>query len=363
MAAFVKVPFKDRADWLDLRKTIGIGASEVASIMGMSTYSSAAETFYRKLGLLPDRKDNYHMFCGRYYEPHIADLWQYWDGSDDTVLANYEAKRIVRKARRYNGIMQSSRYPWLFVTPDFVFKHGKKQALLEVKSIQGWEANKWETGVPIGYVYQVMSGLIVTGFDYAELVLQYDGRSLEVHPLVPSMPIFEAIIEQTKQAWDLLTEARAILAKGGKEQDIEHLIPAPDGTEAYDNFLKERYRGGQSNDHYIEAGADDRELFAHWLLADARAGEAERLAKEYEQRLKIRIDQFDGLRLTDKIALNYRYDKNGNRRFTKKGINFQDIRDALAAVGAGHILEVGTPPTEGERDTGGDSILVGLEEF
>ena len=72
--------------WLEFRKR-GIGASEVGAIMGLSQYKSNVELFYDKIGQgLGFNVENIAMFLGTELESFIANLWQYWNGSEAGLL-------------------------------------------------------------------------------------------------------------------------------------------------------------------------------------------------------------------------------------------------------------------------------------
>jgi hypothetical protein len=65
------LPSADRAAWLAARRT-GIGASEVAAVLGLSPYESPLDVYCRKLGLVPEKAETEAMRWGLRLEPLLA---------------------------------------------------------------------------------------------------------------------------------------------------------------------------------------------------------------------------------------------------------------------------------------------------
>src|SRR5699024_10970679 len=143
-------------DWLGFRKR-GLGASETGKVMGLSEYSSSIEVFNEKTAQgLDYQVENIAMFMGKYDEDKVADLWTYWEGTEESLIRNYSLGKRVRKMRRINAYAQNPKYPWLFVSLDRIINKGSspngEEAALELKTINGWNADKWIAGIPPEYL-------------------------------------------------------------------------------------------------------------------------------------------------------------------------------------------------------------------
>lgn len=246
-----------REDWLRFRKK-GIGASDVGTILGMNPYKSALELFYERLTPDPEFSvENIAMFMGREQEDFIADLWQFWEGSQETMMLNYRADKIIRKCQRVNGIVQNPKYPWLFVNLDRKINKGIKgeEGALELKTIAGYEADKWEAGIPTPYMIQVLTQMLVCEFTFGELAVFKDGRNFEVYPFDYNENICNHIIETTKAFWDKVEMGRMYLTQEFEARKnfniqladechakLEMLEPAPDGSEGYEKFMREKFK-------------------------------------------------------------------------------------------------------------------------
>lgn len=172
----------DRGLWL-ARRRIGLGASEIAAVMGISPYDSPFSLWWRK-HMEWDIEANDEMRVGTYLEPTIAD----WFAEHGDPLENL----IIRPA----GLYRHADRPWQLATPDRLIylpcdkcggegllgdlvaglyscgcadgTTGDLMALLECK----WVAYSWDgwgedgTGeVPVHYRAQVLWQMDVMGVD------------------------------------------------------------------------------------------------------------------------------------------------------------------------------------------------------
>lgn len=262
-------------DWLKYRKR-GIGASEAGVVLGLSPYKSAMELYYDKIGsglnILPD---NIAMFMGREQEDFIAKMWEYWNGSEESLIENYKNDNRVRKMRRVNAYITNKKYPHLFVSLDRIIN--KNQLLpeeltdeeivslksgngtLELKTISGWESEKWEGGVPPVYVIQKHTQLLVTEWNYGELAVLKDGRFFDVLPFEKSPKIEEIIVDKTTEFWNRVERSRVLLTSRFEAEknfnvkkvrelsaELMRLEPEPDSSDGLNQFLNKKYRNAES---------------------------------------------------------------------------------------------------------------------
>ena len=84
---------------------------------------------------------------------------------------------------------------------------------LEIKTISGYEADKWEAGIPPSHVVQVQTQLMVTGWKYGELAVLKDGRFFDVFPFDKHAGVCREIANQTKSFWLRVESARKCLTQ------------------------------------------------------------------------------------------------------------------------------------------------------
>lgn len=246
-----------RDEWLATRHQ-GIGASEVGTILGLDDYTSSLELFYYKIGELPRIKvETIYQFFGNYHEDGIAELWQYWDGSEETLIQNYNQRKIIRKCQRVNAFVFNPEYPWLYVSLDRKINktETRGEGSLELKTISGFEADKWESGLPPKYVAQMNTQTLVGEFEFGEMAILQDGRRFFVLPFENSHTIQQVIVSTTEKFWGKVLEARKLVNekmicltefnyKRAEEltAEIDKLAPDPDGSEVYTDFLSKKFK-------------------------------------------------------------------------------------------------------------------------
>jgi putative phage-type endonuclease len=323
------ISFDNREDWLAQRQRIGIGGSETASILGLSPYSCSAQVFYEKLGFASKKFTSLAMIIGNEDEDKIARLWSHYDPNTgvESIPVNYQAGKVIRKPMKINRIIRDPKHSYLFANPDRLFKNGSNRAILEIKTINHWEAQKWESGVPIHYIIQIQHYMLVCGVKYAELAILESNSKIDVIPFEPSKEIQERIIDACSKFWESITEARLILDAGGMEMDVQHLVPPPDGSDAYTDFLKEKYRDGAKDvDTVVHATEDDLYDLQQYLSYKQHYEELARTMQLHEQNLRSRMGEYPVLDFGDRYGkITWRSDKNGKRAFKMAGIRKDEV--------------------------------------
>jgi putative phage-type endonuclease len=287
-------------DWLKYRKR-GIGASEVGTVMGLNPYKSSIELFYEKIGEeLGYTVENIAMFMGKEQEPFMAKLWQFWDGDQESVIRNWRSNTIVRRCQRVNAYVNNPRFPWLFVSLDRKINHieGKGEGALELKTIEAWEAEKWENEIPPSYAVQVQTQILVCEFLWGELFTMKNGRHLECLPFDVHNELQDKILTLTKEFWDKVEKGRGLVTRRfqAKHVDYNHRLaeeltaelqaiePPPDGSDAYSKFLKEKYQIAEPGER---PGTLDQLAWAQLHMGEKKAIKAtEESAQLYEQLIK-----------------------------------------------------------------------------
>ncbi len=243
-------------EWIAFRRN-GIGGSEVASILSMNQWKCAHEVYYQKLGLIPEMKEeNGPMFMGNELEDLVASHFEYWEGDMESLIRNKRAGNRVRTLYKPKGYVINPDYPHLFFSPDrleLVQGDGGKSVvvrnnildtdqvkrIIEIKTISGFAAKQYEDEFNPAYGIQVSSYLLGLGIGEGVLFTQKDGRDYNEQFVNWDDGIVDQIMRLTKTFWEKVLAGREALEKGG---NYDQFAPEPDGTKAYENFLKERYR-------------------------------------------------------------------------------------------------------------------------
>ena len=200
---------------------------------------------------------NIPMFMGTILEKTVAEIFEYWDGSDESMLRNYESQTKVRNLYEPVGYVVNPEYPHLFFSPDRLQIKSKNlrirdgrinlenvEAIIEIKTISGWSSKQWEGGIPPSYYLQLQTYLMGLALDTGYLVALEDGRNLKVHRFDRDSEMIEMIARVTSEFWSRVEAGRLALELG---EDYEQYAPPPDGTEAYSEFLNQKYKNPEEN--------------------------------------------------------------------------------------------------------------------
>ncbi len=173
---------KSHDEWLKAREA-GIGASEVAAILGLSPWDSPFSLWLRKTHQVPPIEENDAMRRGHYLEDAVVQWWMHETGEQ------------VIKASAADIIYVHPDHPYMRVTPDRIVKGRKK--ILEVKSTS---ISMGET-IPVYYMAQVQYQMYVTGIHQAELIYIQGGLTFGRFIVEYDEEFAEFIAEKVTEFW------------------------------------------------------------------------------------------------------------------------------------------------------------------
>ena len=154
----------DRDSWLEARNS-GIGASEIAAVLGESPYSSRLRIWGQKIGRIEpmDLSDVEAVQMGLELEPWVA--------------KHYE-NRTGRNVDRAGVLLRSDEYPWALATPDYwlMDEHGNWRIPLQIKTTSAWRVSDWDDGPPKHVWWQVQHEMFVTGAPWASIGVLIGGQ-------------------------------------------------------------------------------------------------------------------------------------------------------------------------------------------
>lgn len=114
-------------EWLAARRA-GVTATDIVTILGLSSHDSVYSLFWKKLGQVADPDDSERWALGRHMEPYIAGRW--------TMATELSTSG--------SALFQSDARSWQLATPD---RHAA-DLVLECKSWADADRASWETGPP-----------------------------------------------------------------------------------------------------------------------------------------------------------------------------------------------------------------------
>lgn len=267
-----------------------VGGSDASTLLGLNPWTSKITRWNQSVGTANMKNiDNEVMFHGRLLEDYVADLWQYWTGDPVEMINNYQTKTKLRKSIRRNSIFINPEYPFLFANIDRqITNHDTKEGkgILEIKTISGYNADKWEGGIPPYYIAQIQLYMLVLGYDYGQFAFLKDGRHMDVFTVEANPNIQATIVEEAFNFYNSVQDARKIIEEGRPTNPTEayrmisHL--EPDIEDEYkvdlDQFLSEKHKAMVDR---VSIDSDDE--LKNLTREYVQARQEEKLAKETKQ--------------------------------------------------------------------------------
>ena len=290
--------------WQDLRNSFihqgKVGGSDTSTLLGLNEYKSPIVMFYQAVNFKASNTNyNEIMFHGKHLESYVADMWQYFDGTEEGLIMNHSTGNKINKATRVNAIIENTKYPFIFANIDrLISKHavlGKKKGVLEIKTISSYASDKYISGIPPGYLIQLQTYMLILGLSYGEIAYLKDGRKLGIQTFEADKSIQDEVISKTKDFYSKVQQANAALELNKGATDDEKLLilaeyePEVDSTDSYNDYITDRHKNKQ-NDKVIEGNQEQlswAEEFQRWKTIEAEACETKKL---YQNKLKRVLD-------------------------------------------------------------------------
>lgn len=214
--------YRDRKEWLDLRRT-GIGSSDCSAILGLGKYGSAFSVWADKTGKVRgDDEPTEAMQWGNLLEPVIRDEFARRTGL--VVTACPTLRSLVR--------------PWQLYNPDGLVL--AENVLVEIKNASQWLASEWVDGeVPDHAELQIQHGCAVTGADGAYVVGLIGGNRLRWEFVPRDDELIALINDAEERLWT--------------EHIVPDMPPAIDGSSATEKAIGAVW----ARQHGVERVTDD----------------------------------------------------------------------------------------------------------
>jgi putative phage-type endonuclease len=177
-----------REQWLVERKR-GIGASEVAAVLGLNPYRTAYQVWEEKVSPEVEQiPENAAMHFGNKLEQVVADEF---------------AERTGRTVRRDLKIRIHPEHGFLFCSLDrtIVALNGEGPGVLECKTASSFATKSWESEIPPQYFVQVQAQLAVTGYTWGVLALLIDGRDFRTFEIKRDEDVIRMQTERLVEFW------------------------------------------------------------------------------------------------------------------------------------------------------------------
>lgn len=182
--------FANREEWLAARSK-GIGASEVATIVGLNPWQTPYQLWRLKVGIDPPKAENFAMKAGHYLEDAVASFWHDATGKD------------IIKASKEDFMYVDEERPFLRVSPDRTYWLGEgrghdEKGILECKTTQ---MSVDPENLPRHWFCQVQMNLGVAGFEHGSLAWLTQGREFGYQNINFAPDFFAWLSEEVAKFW------------------------------------------------------------------------------------------------------------------------------------------------------------------
>jgi len=216
MSASVEV-YDNRADWLRARKA-GIGASEMAAVMGISPHASPYSVWADKVtDEIDDRPPTGRQYWGTRLEGLIAD--EFAAQMDGVQVQDPGPYTIYRDVANH-----------MFATPDRLVEHADGTTfVLELKTAGLDRWHDWDECPPAQYLIQVQHQIAVTVAAGGYIAVLIGGNEFRVYPIPRDEEMIADIRAAASEFWEFVERREP---------------PEIDGHNATTEALKRRYPAG-----------------------------------------------------------------------------------------------------------------------
>lgn len=155
-----RIKCKDRKEWLEQRRILGIGASDAAVVYGLMPFGRSRVQLWNEIvnhEKAKDISDNPAVSRGNRIEPALREMFK-------AVHPEYKVEY------HQFDILHQAKTTWIFATLDgeLTDADGRK-GVLEIKSCipnskTQWE--EWRDRIPQNYYMQTLHQLLATGYDF-----------------------------------------------------------------------------------------------------------------------------------------------------------------------------------------------------
>lgn len=235
-----------------------VGASDVASILGVNPYGTAYDTWLDKRGMLKD-----------------------WEGNEATGLGNDLEPVILKYAESQFGALVTGE---VFFAEDLPLASSLDARLVDTKTpldaktagLVGPLVGNWgpddSDEIPEQYIVQLQAQMVCTGADIAHLAALIGGRGFAKFTVRRSRPLCDLIAERVRWFWDLV-EAGTPPPESLPSAEVIRLIRrVPEKTVEIDASLVSAWLMRKEEEKYAKEETEAAQSAMLAALGDAEAG-------------------------------------------------------------------------------------------
>lgn len=186
--------FEDDEGW-HLARSKGIGGSDIAAIIGESSWKSPYDIWLAKTNQMPSNNEGQQSEAAR------------WGNLLEDTIAYEWATRTKKHIVKIPVSLQSEECPFMLANVDgFVLSDDGSTivGILEIKTTSIYNKEAWEVGpIPYYYVCQVTWYMHITGLKCCDIVCLVGGQHLYSHHLPKDPDLCTRMTEAAAEFWNV----------------------------------------------------------------------------------------------------------------------------------------------------------------
>lgn len=208
----------DEEAWLAAR-THGIGGSDIASILGESSWKSAYDIWMSKTGQLPSPNTG---------AEHLQSEPARWGNLLEDTIAYEWARRNNKQIIKIPVSLKSNEHPYMLANIDgFVLSDDRKTitGILEIKTTSAYNKELWEVGpVPYYYICQATWYTMITDLPGFDIVCLVGGQHLFSYYFPKDPELCERMKAAADKFWNI--NVRQLIAPDFQAVDAQRVTEA-----------------------------------------------------------------------------------------------------------------------------------------
>ena len=257
-----------REEWLKHRQA-GIGGSDASCIAGLNPWKSSIQLYMDKKEENPKEIKSLRIELGNRLEGLDAELF-----TEETGL----------KVRNVNGILKNDNYPFAIANIDRAIV-GEK-AFLECKTTNSYALKEWQEGVPAHYEIQCLHYMAITGATHCYIAALIGNSDFIWHKIERDQETIDYLMQIEKDFWE--------------NNILKNEVPLPDGSDAYSEYLKEKYKtsNGETIELHLLKDGPQKILRHDEIVSNIK--ELEKEKKLIEQEIQFEMQDFEVAKIGDR---------------------------------------------------------------
>lgn len=255
-----RIEYIDDDQW-KAERAKGIGASDAAAILGLSTWQSPMSLYLLKTGQIVDDSDSIVMKRGRQLERAVLEIFEEETGY---------------RVEHNRDLFVHDKYDFIRSTPDGIISDTEG---VEAKTATGWGTAKWEDGIPEVYQVQGYHQMLVMGWERVYFPVLLNGREFQYHVLERDEPTIDAIRLAVIRFWENLQQG---------------IPPEVDGSDATTQAVKALFSMSDPETPPVEIGVMMYEMLLRREQAKKEVEALEKEIAQIENALKLQLGEAEG---------------------------------------------------------------------